>query len=184
MVSPSHSTLLIERHHSIHHARLNSSGHAIHFTPAHFTQIIHSTVFDSANRTATFTFTRLSNRTPCSIRFTIRIHPHPCPLHPHRYETEILHEVHRFANCRGAAVSVDPHEKVATAEMLFWNVLWENNAVGVTFSRCVSGHCRQPRARGGGGGGGGGRPPPPPPPPAPTTHTMTSNFTPIHNYVY
>jgi hypothetical protein len=49
------------------------------------------------------------------------------------YETENLHEVHRFSNCRGAAVSVDPVEHVATAEMLFHNCLFENSGVGLEF---------------------------------------------------
>lgn len=47
------------------------------------------------------------------------------------YETEILHENHRFSNCLGAAVTVDPHAHVATAETLWSNVLWENNGVGL-----------------------------------------------------
>jgi hypothetical protein len=50
------------------------------------------------------------------------------------YETETLHEVHRFSNCVGAAVNVDPVEHVATAEMLFHNCLWENNAVGLQYN--------------------------------------------------
>jgi hypothetical protein len=49
------------------------------------------------------------------------------------FETENLHEVHRFSNCRGAAVSVDPVEHVATAEMLFRNCLFENSGVGLEF---------------------------------------------------
>eukprot|EP00035_Acanthoeca_spectabilis_P000344 m.72715 g.72715 ORF g.72715 m.72715 type:complete len:920 (+) comp10147_c0_seq1:27-2786(+) len=50
------------------------------------------------------------------------------------YETEILHEVHRFSNCLGSAVSVDPPWKghvTASAEMLFRNILWDSNTVGV-----------------------------------------------------
>ena len=50
------------------------------------------------------------------------------------YETETLHEVHRFSNCLGAAVNVDPTEHVATAEMLFRNCLWEGNAIGLHFN--------------------------------------------------
>ena len=65
------------------------------------------------------------------------------------YETENLHEVHRFSNCRGAAVSIDPAEAVATAEMLFHNCLFENNGLGVefgSFNDCARlafllGHC-------------------------------------------
>jgi hypothetical protein len=50
------------------------------------------------------------------------------------YETETLHQVHRFSGCRGAAVNVDPVEHVATAEMLFQNCLWEGNGVGLQYN--------------------------------------------------